>query len=192
MRLFYKIYFFLILLLAVILVGAGYVSYHREVDLFNFDMKKDALLLGEALSGMVEQTMKNAGAEKAFTLIRDANAREHSISIRWVNLDALAGAEELPEVPREKIRQVLQGSSLSLVIKREDRESYRFTYVPVVSDKYRYGAIELAESLSEFQQYTRNSLLHLFITGALIMLAAGLLLWLQFRKWIHQPLILFT
>ena len=56
MKLFYKIYLFLLLVLILVLAGSGYTGYRREVALFDSDMKKDALILGKALSGMVEHT----------------------------------------------------------------------------------------------------------------------------------------
>ena len=192
MRLFYKLYFFLILLLVLILAGAGYISYQREVTLFNHDMEKDTLLLGEALSGMIGHTWKHSGAEKARELIRDANSKEDTIDIRWVDLGASPADRDRPLAPREKIGQVLRGLPVSMVIKIKHRGSYRVTYVPVITDGPRPGALELAESLSPLQRYTRMSLLHLLATGGLIMLAAGGLLWFHFYKWVHRPLIMFT
>lgn len=54
MKLFYKLYFFLILLLIFLLSGFGYISYLRETSTFSNDMKKDAILIGKALSAMAE------------------------------------------------------------------------------------------------------------------------------------------
>ena len=51
MKLFYKVYLILILVIILILAGNGLISYHREVSLFNDDMEKDALLMGKAIAG---------------------------------------------------------------------------------------------------------------------------------------------
>ncbi|MGD8388668.1 MAG: hypothetical protein PVG49_16095, partial [Desulfobacteraceae bacterium] len=63
MKVFYKVYLFLIVVLVLILAGAGWISYHREVSLFNDDMEKDAILVGEAMSGLIEHALKESGRE---------------------------------------------------------------------------------------------------------------------------------
>ena len=191
MRLFYKVYIFLILMLIVILAGAGYISYRREVSLFNEDMKKDALLLGNALSGMVEHTWKVSGPEKALELIRDANTKERSIGIRWVNLDPSAAGMEAPTVPLKEIAPLLQGEPVSLTMNNANRGLWRFTYIPVFTEAGAHRAIELSESFVLLDQYMKNSLFHFILTAALILLAAGGVLWYHFKKWIHKPLALF-
>jgi signal transduction histidine kinase len=190
MKLFRKVYLFLILVLILILAGAGLISYHREVSLFNEDMEKDAILIGKAISGMVEHVLQKSGRDMALKLISDADSAEHSIHIRWVELDPSAIAMYKPTAPLKKIEQVLQGKTVSLLL-QNGGGSYRFTYVPISTDTHSYSAIELSEPLSALKNYIRNSLLHLMVTAVLLLLTSGALLGFQFQKWIHRPLVQF-
>ena len=191
MKLFYKVYLFLILVLILILAGAGSISYHREVSLFNEDMEKDAILIGQAMSGMIEHTFQTSGRDVALKLILDANSKEHSIHVRWVDLDPAAMGMDAPAVPLKRIERVFQGKTVSLTMKKNGDGFYRFTYIPILADTDSPAALELSESLSPLKTYIRNSVIHLVIMTVLLLLASGALLWFQFQKWIHRPLVRF-
>jgi len=191
MKLFYKVYLFLILVLGLILAGAGWISYNREVSLFNYDMEKDAILVGKAMSGLIEHALRESGRDTALKLIRDANSREHDIHIRWVDLNPSATAPYAPTVPLRKIEGVLQGKAASVTMNKNGDGVFRFTYVPIMMDTSSRSAIELSESLSVLKKYIHNSALHLIAMTVLLLLASGVLLWFQFQRWIHQPLIQF-
>ena len=188
MKLFYKVYLLLALVLILILSGAGSISYRREIALFNTDMEKDALLLGNAMSGMAEHAWNASGEETAIHLIRDANAKENAVAIRWVDLDGPSG-RFAPAAAPETLAAVRRGKSASMVVEKTGGESLRLTYVPVsTSPRPRY-AIELSESLTMLKRYTRNSLLHLAATAMALFLTSGAILWFFFQRWIHRPLV---
>ena len=191
MKLFYKVYLILILVIILILAGNGLISYHREVSLFNDDMEKDALLMGKAIAGMIGHALQKSGRDTAVKLVRDANSKEHSIHIRWVDLDPSAAAMYAPGVPLKKIEPVFQGKTASFTLEINGNGLFRFTYVPIFSNTLPGHAIELSESLSALEHYTRNSVLHLVATAVLLLLASGALLWFQFQKLIHRPLVRF-
>jgi len=188
MKLFYKVYLFLIVLLILVLGGSGYLSYQREITLFDSDMESDALLIGRALSGLIEHAWKESGPETALTLINDANIKEHQLKVRWVWLEASTEAPYVPQVPLERLDKVAQGKCISLKMNTSEEGAYRFTYVPVDVDERHAGAIELAESQSLRMRYHYDSLLHLVYTTALLLLLTGSLLWYHFQKWIQLPL----
>ena len=188
MKLFYKVYLFLIVLLILVLGGSGYISYQREITLFDSDMENDALLLGRALSGLIEHAWKVSGPETALTLIHNVNTKEHQLKVRWVWLEASAAVPYVPQVPLEKLDKVVRGGSISLKINTSEQGAYRLTYIPVNVDEKHAGAIELAESQSLQIRYHHDSLLHLIYTTILLLLLTGSLLWYQFHKWIHRPL----
>jgi two-component system NtrC family sensor kinase len=191
MKLFYKVYFFLILVLIVILTGFGWISYHREVTLFNDDMKKDAILIGKAMSGMMEHILQQSGREMVLKLIREADSKEQSVHIRWVDLKPSGDTLNQPAVPLQKIQSVIQGKTASIIMKKNGSEFHRFTYVPIAKKGDSLSAIEMSESLSPLKKYIRNSVLHLIVMAALLLLCSGAILWFQFQKWIQQPLIRF-
>jgi signal transduction histidine kinase len=188
MRLFYKVYFFLIVILIVVLGWSGYIDYKRELSHFNNDMKSDALLIGKAMSGPIEHVWKQSGMDTALSLIREANRDEHQMGIRWVWLDSGPGEPYIPRAPLKLLNKVLEGESVSLAMDDSTAEAFRFTYIPVKVDQDRPGALEISESLGVMKKYTHDSLLHLFYTGGLLLLAFGGILWHRFQSWIHQPL----
>ncbi|MCG6910605.1 MAG: HAMP domain-containing protein [Deltaproteobacteria bacterium] len=188
MKLFYKVYLFLILVLVLILAGSGWVDHHREVALFNDDMAKDAILIGKAMSGMIEHVIHQSGTEMARKLVREANLKEHNIHFRWVQLDSPAATVNAPAVPLNSIESVMQGRVVSLIMDKGKKGAFRFTYVPVDTSGGPPSAIELSESLAALKKYIRDSTLHLIAITFLLLLSSGMLLWFQFQKWIHRPL----
>lgn len=190
MKLFYKVYLLLILVLILILASAEYISYRRELALFNTDMENDALLLGNALSGMAEHALKDAGEPVAVQLIRDANSKEGAVAIRWVDLDISSG-RFAPAADPGKLAAVRRGNAASMVVEKTGGDAFRLTYVPISSDSRPRFAIELSESLAMLKRYTRNSLLHLAVTGMVLFLMSGGILWFSFKWWIHRPLLRF-
>jgi len=190
MKLFYKVYSLLLLVLILILTGAGYISYRRELALFNADMEKDALLLGNALAGTAEHAWKDSGEGIAARLIRDANAKEGAVAIRWVDLDTTSG-RFAPAADLEKLSAVRLGNAASMVVEKSEGEAFRLTYVPVSAGKRARFAIELSESLAMLKRYTRDSLLNLAVTAVVLFLTSGAILWFFFQRWIHRPLVRF-
>ena len=168
------------LVLIMVLSGAEYISYRRESALFSTDMKNDALLLGNALSGMAEQAWKDAGEQVTAQLIQDANLKESAVAIRWVDLDSSSG-RFTPAADSEKLVAVRRGNATSMVVKKGGGETFRLTYVPVSSGPKSRYAIELSESLSMLKHYTRNSLLRLAFTAMVLFLASGGILWFFFQ-----------
>ena len=190
MKLFYKVYLLLILVLILTLAGAGYISYRREIAQFNTDMEKDALLLGKALSGMVERAFNQSGERMAAQLIREANTKEGLVAIRWVNLDAPSGTFA-PAGPLKRLNAVRRGSPASIIVENGAGEAHRLTYVPLSAGSRTRFAIELSESMAMLKRYTRNSLLHLAITAMVLLMASGTVLWFFFQRWIQRPLVRF-
>jgi len=188
MKLFYKVYIFLIIILIAVLGGTGYINYKREVSEFNNDMKNDALLLGKAISGPFEHVWKQSGMNTALALIREANKEEHQMKIRWVWFDSRPGEAHIPRAPLKMLRKAFRNETVSLTMDDATGETFRFTYIPVRVELNRPGALEISESLRVLKQYTHDSVLHLFYTAALLLLAFGGVLWHRFQIWIHQPL----
>jgi len=188
MKIYLKIYLSIVGLLIAILGIDGYLSINQDVTNFNRDMKTDALLIGQAMSGMVEHTWKVTGEDEAIRLINNANKKEHSIKIRWVWLDNSAAAPYLPQAPLEMLFRVLQGQNVSLVIKTKEGKESRCTYVPITTGNQRQGAIEFSESLLALKHHIYKSCLRVLVITMLLLLASALLLWYIVKKMITKPL----
>jgi two-component system NtrC family sensor kinase len=188
MKLFYKVYIFLIIILIVVLGWSGYIVYQREVSHFNNDMKNHALLLGKAMSGPIKHTWKQFDMEMALTLISDVNREEHQMKLRWIWLDSSPGEPYFPRAPLKLLSNVFKGENVSLTMDDDTGETFRFTYIPVRVDQNHPGALEISESLRMMKQYNHDSFMHLLYTGVVLLLAIGGILWHRFQIWIHQPL----
>jgi len=188
MKIYLKIYLSIVGLLIAILGIDGYLSINQDVINFSRDMKTDTLLIGQALSGMVEHTWKVTGEDEAIRLINNANKKEHSIKIRWVWLDNSAAALYLPQAPLKMLFRVLQGQNVSLVIKTKGGKESRCTYVPITTGNQRQGAIEFSESLLALKHHIYKSCLRVLVITMLLLLSSALLLWCIVKKMITNPL----
>ena len=166
-----------ILLLGMIFLLAidGYITIQRETDLFEANMKRDALLLGHAMKGLVVDSWRAEGGARTQQLIEDANAAEDRVSIRWVWLEATANTDQCPRVPREQLEPVLRGKEMSLRFRDQSGNEYFHTYVPVSVDEQRSGALELSESLVELAEYSHRSLVRTLVLVSALLLGGGLL-----------------
>jgi len=168
-----------ILLLGIILLLAidGYISIQRETHLFEANMRRNALLLGRAMKGLVADSWNADGGTRAEQLIEDANAEEDRVSIRWVWLDATSESDLRlrPRVPRERLEPLLRGEEISLRSRDQDGDEYLHTYVPVAVDEQRPGALELSESLSELGEYSHHNLIRTLVLVGVLLLGSGLL-----------------
>jgi two-component system, NtrC family, sensor kinase len=156
-----------ILLFGIVLLLAidGYISIDHETDLFEANMRRDALLLGRAMKGLVADSWNTDGGARAQQLIEDANAEEDRVSIRWVWLDVTSESDlrHRPRVPREELEPVLRGEDISLRYRDQDGDEYLLTYARVAVDEQRPGALELSESLSELAEYSYHSLIRTLV-----------------------------
>ncbi|GAB6143838.1 sensor histidine kinase [Desulfocicer niacini] len=188
MKLFYKIYIFLIITLIVILGSYGYIVYQREINQFSNDMERNAFLLGHAISGPIGHIWEKSGMDMALQLINDVNRGEDQINIRWIWLDNRSHDLQTSRLPSNLRNKIISGESISLTMNDLKGELFRFSYIPIKIPQNSMGAIEISESLMEMKKYTRDSFVHLFYTGALLLLTFGVILWHRFNIWIHQPL----
>jgi len=175
MKLTAKLVFLLLLGIILLLAIDGYLSLQRETDLFEANMKRDAILLGRAMKGLVADSWNADSGARAQRLIKDANAEEDRVSIRWVWLNAQSDRRLRPRVPLKRLEPAMHGEEMSLRFRDQDGEEYLHTYVPVSVDEQRPGALELSESLSELAEYSRHSFVRTLILVGVLLLGSGIL-----------------
>ncbi|MBN2294649.1 MAG: HAMP domain-containing protein [Pirellulales bacterium] len=168
-----------ILLLGIILLLAidGYISIQNETDLFELNMKRDALLLGRAMKGLVADSWNVDKGVRAQQLIEDANAVEDRVSIRWVWLDATPESDpsHCPRAPQKELVRVRRGNDVSLKLSNPDGSEYLYTYVPVPVNEQQTGALELSEPLSELTEYSHQIFIQTLLLVGILLLGSGLL-----------------
>jgi two-component system, NtrC family, sensor kinase len=162
--------------LVLVLGGFALFAYHREVALFEAEMKHDAHTLGQAMSAVVRDAWSSRGQEQAVRLLRDANAGASSVQLRWVWVEAEAEAAHRPWVPIEKLGAMHGGAETVSYGQRPNGVEALFTYVPVSVPGNRRGAIEVSESLTALKTYTRMSIVQVLIMTAVLTVAGGVLM----------------
>ena len=113
---------------SIILAVAGGRRIRREVGLFESDRIHDDVQIGKTLATAVTTVWNTDGQARALSMVRDADAQEGRVRVRWVWLDGTA-ATPLP-VPLASVEAVPVGSSLSLV-GSDGHGDRRYTFVPV-------------------------------------------------------------
>lgn len=172
----------------ILLVIDGYFSVKRDVNLFDSDMKKNAILLGNTIKELNLDTWHEAGQNRALELIKRVDREEKHLRIRWVWLDAPAGDPYKPRVTRAKLLPVFQGHEISVKRTDEDGPGHLYTYVPVKISKREYGALEISESLSKLKDYIHKTVWRSIILGILTALLGFIMLWVLGVKFVGRPL----
>ena len=188
MKLAAKLVSIIVLGIIIILAIDGYFTVRHDIGLFEADMKRNAHLLGRAMKSSVTDVWLTRGQQRALKLISGVNGGEHRLYVRWVWLNVPPDDPYSPRIPGEKLSMVIQGQEISFKKRYNDGTGYLYTYVPVKVAKQKPGALELSESLSQLDNYTRTAIIRIFILMGELVLIAGLAVLLLGFGMIGRPL----
>lgn len=143
----------------------------REVSFFDDDMRRDAVFAGNILARAVEKTWRREGETAALSLIHQTDLSIRHIKISWTWLDEAETFRKFPAAARES---VFRGETVSERIESPGGDpGALYTYVPVMTDSPRKGALELAEGLDQERQYVRATIRGTGIEAASLLVASG-------------------
>ncbi|MFO0723456.1 MAG: HAMP domain-containing sensor histidine kinase [Myxococcota bacterium] len=156
MRLTAKIFLAFCLTTLLVLGLHGLLRVYRERELFELDMRRDAVALAATLARAVEEVVSERGIDAALAMVKSADERAEHINLRWVSLSGNARLSkpivDLDRLDEPKTIEVpgADGNPGSLV-----------TYVPVGRQGVGLGptAIEFEESLDEERSFVRGSVM---------------------------------
>lgn len=188
MKLTIKIMSLIFLGIIILLTIDGYFSVKRDVNLFDSDMKKNAILLGNTIKELTLDTWHEAGQNRALELIKRVDRKENHMRIRWVWLDAPPDSPHGPRIVREKLFPVGQGQEISVKKTDENSPGYLYTYVPVKIAQDKYGALEISESLSKLKDYIHKTALRSIILSTLMAMISFTMLWVLGVRLVGLPL----
>jgi signal transduction histidine kinase len=137
-------------------------------------MNQKAHLLGRAMKGPLTDVWFTRGQQRALKLISEINEGQQRLYVRFVWLNAPPNDPYCPHVNREKLGIVIQGQEMSFKERYKDGTGYLYTYIPMKVDERKPGALELSESLSRLDDYTRKAIIRIFILMGELILIAGL------------------
>ena len=188
MKLAAKLVSIIVLGIIIILAIDGYFTVRHDIGLFEADMKRNAHLLGRAMKSSVTDVWLTRGEQRALKLISGVNEGEHRLYVRWVWLNVPPDDPYSPRIPGEKLGMVIQGQEVSFTQRYKGGTGFIYTYVPINVDKKKPGALELSESLSQLDNYTRTAIIRIFILMGELVLIAGLAVLLLGFGMIGRPL----
>src|SRR5262245_43228996 len=159
-----------------------------HLSLFAEDIRHDHLVLGEAFSAAVEETWHARGRERAFELIRAANAREEGVRIRIV-VPGPAGVDgAVPERIRGDLAQLRSGHAPLQLRDRQGGEAVFLTYVPLSIDEVPGTVLEIAEPLAHERAYAAAHLRRSLASAGIAALACGFVAWLVGVRLVGRPI----
>ncbi|TKB26948.1 HAMP domain-containing histidine kinase [Desulfopila sp. IMCC35006] len=188
MKLFSKIYTYLLLGIIGMLIIDGNVNYEAELKQFDIDMADNARQIGWIVSGMISHTWQESGPEKAIQLIDDANRADHLITIRWVWLDELktVHGQVIPELQTHLNNEI--SSPFSFTALNEHRQEQRYTFMAVDIPGDRPGAIQLTQSLVPREKFIQRMLIRSLSITTLLALISGIIIYFFIHIKIRGPL----
>jgi signal transduction histidine kinase len=188
MKLFSKIYTYLLFVIIGILIIDGNLNYEAEIRQFNNNMADKAKQIGWIVSGMISHTWQESGPEKAIQLIEDANHADHSINISWVWLDEIMKDHGDANPEMGNLHSADTSEQVSFIAFDEDRKRQRYTFIAVPVPGSRSGAIQLTQSLEPLKAFTQATLIRSLSITALLALISGIVIYFFIHIKIRGPL----
>ncbi len=163
-------------------------SAHREIQLFDQDMQRDARLIGDALRSLITNVWQNSGEFEAIQVIHNLNERQANIGIRWVWLEDLKQETSLPPSSQHQLFSTLERHETAFLEVKQQDGQYLHTFVPVQIEDLNLAAIELSESLAQRDEYVNTTIFRAGVLIVSLLVLNGLLLWFLGIKLVGQPL----
>lgn len=188
MKLFSKIYIFLLLGMIGMLIIDGNLNYEEELKQFDIDMADNARQIGWTVSGMISHTWKESGPESAIRLIDEANRANHLMTIGWVWLDEIKNMHGnlIPEL--EAFNDPELSEEFSFTALDEHRREHRYTLMAVDIPGNRPGAVQLAQTLEPRQKFIQRMLIRSLSITTLLAIVSGILIYFFIHIKIRGPL----
>ncbi len=187
MRLTFKITLFFIGGICLVMAWHGFSRLDRERDLLETQMRRHHYAIAQPLAVMVGESWDDLGEVYAYSLVESSNEADERVRIRWVWTEAESPERIRPEAPDGTGSQLARGMAVSWVDPDQIGAGRLYTYVPVVLDEDRIGALELSESFARQEAYLADSRRRIVETTLLILLMAAALAWATGLAFIARP-----
>jgi two-component system NtrC family sensor kinase len=188
MKLVQRLTFSLLLVIGTVVAIETALGVRDHLALFDKDMQRDDLEIGQVLAAAVETTWREHGEAAALELIDDAMRREPHVGIRLVFLVGPVdpkfrpnGAlpERNPATPEPVVRTV----------RDESHANPRFfAYVPLAIGDAREPALEVSEDLAHQREYTAGRLRRIAAAASITLVASGIVAWTVGARLVGRPI----
>lgn len=188
MRLTLKITLAVLLGMALIFSIYSYFSIQREREQLKKSLSRESRHLGESLRVMVTEIWQQRGELEAISFLTRANEVHSEVLVRWVWIENDAAEKHQPRVPIDQLDELFEEETVALLAGSEDGHDFLLTYLPLLIDGERIGAIELSESMSEMHDYVEESLRRSAIVVGTMIISSLLFVGVLGSFWINQPM----
>ncbi|MDA3902854.1 MAG: ATP-binding protein [Desulfuromusa sp.] len=188
MRLTVKITLAVLLGVALIFSAYSYFSIQREREQLKKNLSRETRHIGESLRYIVKELWQQRGEEVAMGFLKKANQDYAQTLVRWVWIEVEVSAEHQPRVPVDQLDDLLKEETVALLAGSPDGRDFLLTYLPLLTEDGRIGAIELSESMDEMHDYVQESLRRSAIVIGVSIGSALLLMGALGSIWIDRPM----
>lgn len=174
---------------AIVAMFQAFFDYRRERDVFDSQMRAEASALGRALARGMAEVWARDGEAAAREFLNTTSNQNERIRARWFWLDSQRDA------PRASGETLAAMKENFVVVTKDEPSNLLLTYIRVEAPErrdlaerqepmeVRLGGIEVAQSLSELDKYTADSLRNQvigFLSEVIVAAALALLLGVVF------------
>ena len=187
MHLTFKITLFFIGGICLVMIWHGFTRMDRETELFETQMLRNHYSIAQPLATVSGRAWDELGEQFVYELVASANEADDRIRIRWVWTNPESPDRIRPEAPEETGQKLLSGMAVSWVDQDQVEAGRLYTYVPVVVEDNRLGALEISESFQRHQAYLDDSTWRIAeMTLWMVLISAGIA-WLTGLVFIARP-----
>ena len=167
---------------------SGYLSVQREIDFYEDEMSARHGRLVATVEPALLGAWNFAGRGGMLQFVASIEGDEQRVRIRWVWLDETADDATRPVATQQQLSDVPAGQLTSVRVRTSDGQGLYCSYFPVELGDGRRGALEMAESMTRLNQYTRNTITRTIILMGAMILSAMLVVAMFGLRMIAQPL----
>ena len=188
MRLTVKITFAVLLGVALVFSAYSYFSIQREREQLKKNLSREARHVGESLRVIVTELWQQRGEKDAIAFLKKANQGYPQTLVRWVWVEKGVSPQYQPRVPLDQLDALADEETVALLAGSPDGHDFLLTYLPLLVDGGRVGAIELSESMDEMHNYVQESLRRSALVVSASIASGLLLMGLLGSIWIDRPM----
>lgn len=188
MRLTIKITFAVLLGVALVFSAYSYFSIQREREQLKKNLSREARHIGESLRFLVTELWQQRGEKVAIAFLKKANLDYSRTLVRWVWIEDNVEPQYQPRVPIDQLDDLANEETVALLAGSSDGQDFLLTYLPLITEDGRVGAIELSESMDEMHDYVQESLRRSAMVVGLSIVSGLLFMGVLGSIWIGRPM----
>ena len=188
MRLTVKITFAVLLGVALVFSAYSYFSIQREREQLKKNLSREARHIGESLRYIVSELWQQRGEQVAIAFLSKANQDYKSALVRWVWIAEETEEKYHPRIPLDQLGDLLNEETVALLAGTPEGKDFLLTYLPLLIEDGRVGAIEISESMDEMHDYVQESLQRSAIVVGASIISGLLFMGALGSIWIDRPM----